>query len=44
MKFVLSQSLLQGTHSQKVSKSLKIEGDQVTLPKSGLANQVHMVL
>jgi hypothetical protein len=37
MKFVFPPSLLQGACSWKVSKNLKIEGDQVTLPKSDLA-------
>jgi hypothetical protein len=36
MKFVLTQNLLQGTCSKKVSKNKKIERYQVTLPKSGL--------
>jgi hypothetical protein len=36
MKFVLTQSLLQGACSQKVSENLKVIWDQVTLPKSGL--------
>jgi hypothetical protein len=37
MKFVLAQSLFRGACSQKVSKSLKIKGDQVMLPKTGLS-------
>ena len=36
MKFVLTQSLLRGACSRKVSKKIKTIWDQVTLPKSGL--------
>jgi hypothetical protein len=36
MKFVLPQSSLQDTCSQKVSKDVKIKWGQVTLPKIGL--------
>jgi hypothetical protein len=36
MEFVLLQSLLRDTSSQKVSKNLKIKWFQVTLPKTGL--------
>jgi hypothetical protein len=37
MKFVLPRSLFEGACSQKVSKNLKIEGDQVMLPKTDLS-------
>jgi hypothetical protein len=37
MKFVLMQSLFQGTCSQKVSRNLKIKGDQVVVPRTGLS-------
>jgi hypothetical protein len=36
MKFVLLQSLLQDACSQKVSKSLNIKWDQLTLPETSL--------
>jgi hypothetical protein len=37
MKFVPSQSLFWGTYSQKVSKNLRIKGNQLALPKTGLS-------
>jgi hypothetical protein len=37
MKFVLLQSLFRDAGTQKVSKNLKIEWDQVTCPKTGLS-------
>jgi hypothetical protein len=37
MKFILLRSLMRGACSQKSFKNPKIEGDQVMLPKTGLA-------
>ena len=38
MKFVLPQSSFQEAILQNVSKNLKIEGNQVTLPKTDLSS------